>query len=77
MPLTGRNNELLGVLLLGSPGKELVLLKRQILKTAALVATAAILIGLLLTWWVSRRITRPLEELADGARDVASGRWDT
>ena len=77
MPLTGRNNELLGVLLLGSPGKELVLLKRQILKTAGLVATAAILIGLLLTWWVSRRITRPLEELADGARDVASGRWDT
>ena len=77
MPLTGRNNELLGVLLLGSPSKELVLLKRQILKTAALVATAAILIGLLLTWWVSRRITRPVEELADGARDVASGRWDT
>ena len=63
--------------MLGSPGKELVLLKRQILKTAGLVATAAILIGLLLTWWVSRRITRPLEELADGARDVASGRWDT
>jgi len=30
-----------------------------------------------LTWWVSRRITRPVEELADGARDVASGRWDT
>src|SRR6516162_5033296 len=77
MPLTGRNNELLGVLLLGSPSKELVLLKRQILKTAALVATAAILIALLLTWWVSRRITRPVEELADGARDVASGSWDT
>jgi len=77
MPLTGRNNELLGVLLLGSPSKELVLLKRQILKTAALVAAAAILIGLLVTWWVSRRITRPVEELADGARDVASGRWDT
>jgi two-component system nitrogen regulation sensor histidine kinase NtrY len=77
MPLTGRNNELLGVLLLGSPSKEIVLLKRQILKTAALVAAAAILVGLLVTWWVSRRITRPVEELAEGARDVASGRWDT
>jgi len=77
MPLTGRNNELLGVLLLGSPSKEIVLLKRQILKTAALVAATAILVGLLVTWWVSRRITRPVEELADGARDVASGRWDT
>jgi len=77
MPLNGRNGELLGVLLLGSPQRELVLLRRQILKTAALVALAAICIGLLLSFWVSRRITRPVEELAKGARDVASGRWET
>ena len=77
MPLTGRRGELLGVLLLGSSRKELVLLKSQIFKTAALVALAALGIGLLLSWWVSRRITRPVEELANGARDVASGRWDT
>jgi two-component system, NtrC family, nitrogen regulation sensor histidine kinase NtrY len=77
MPLKGRNDELLGVLLLGSSGKELVLLKRQIWKTAGAVALAALMIGLLLSWWVSRRITRPVEELANGARKVASGRWDT
>ena len=77
MPLRGRNNELLGVLLLGSSAKELVLLKREILKTAALVSLAAILIGLLVSWWVSRRITRPVEELANGARDVASGHWSS
>jgi len=77
MPLTGRHNELLGVLLLGSPQRELVLLRRQILQTAGIVALAAILIGLLLSWWVSKRITRPVEELANGAREVASGRWDT
>ena len=77
MPLTGRQNELLGVLLLGSPQRELVLLRRQILKIAAVVALAAIFIGLLTSWWVSSRITRPLEDLANGARDVASGRWDT
>jgi len=77
MPLSGRHNELLGVLLLGSPQRELVLLRRQILRTAAIVAFAAICIGLLLGWWVSKRITQPVEELANGARDVASGRWDT
>jgi two-component system, NtrC family, nitrogen regulation sensor histidine kinase NtrY len=77
IPLSGRNGELLGVLLLGSSAKELVLLKRQILKIAALVALAAIAIGFILAWWISRRITRPVEELADGARSVASGRWDT
>lgn len=76
MPLTGRHNELLGVLLLGSPQRGLILLRRQILKTAAAVACAAILIGLLLAWWVSKRITLPVEELANGAREVASGRWD-
>jgi two-component system, NtrC family, nitrogen regulation sensor histidine kinase NtrY len=77
MPLTGRNNELLGVLLLGSPQRELILLRRQILKTAALVALAAIFVGLLLSFWVSKRITQPVEELANGAREVASGHWNT
>jgi two-component system nitrogen regulation sensor histidine kinase NtrY len=77
IPLTGRNNELLAVLLLGSSRKELVLLTRHILQIAAAVAGAALLIGLLISFWVSARITRPLEELAEGAREVASGRWDT
>jgi two-component system nitrogen regulation sensor histidine kinase NtrY len=77
IPLTGPNNELLGVLLAGSSQKELVLLTRQIVKISAAVAGAAILIGLLVSWWVSSRITRPVEELAEGAREVASGRWDT
>jgi two-component system, NtrC family, nitrogen regulation sensor histidine kinase NtrY len=77
IPLMGRNNELLAVLLLGSSRKELVLLTRHILQIAAAVAGAALLIGLLISLWVSARITRPLEELAVGARNVASGRWDT
>jgi two-component system, NtrC family, nitrogen regulation sensor histidine kinase NtrY len=77
IPLLGRNNELLAVLLLGSSRKELVLLTRHILQIAAAVSGAALLIGLLISLWVSIRITRPLEELAEGAREVASGRWDT
>ena len=77
IPLTGRSNELLAVLLLGSSRKELVLLTRRILQIAAAVAGVAILIGLLISLWVSSRITRPLEVLAEGAREVASGRWDT
>jgi two-component system, NtrC family, nitrogen regulation sensor histidine kinase NtrY len=77
MPLKGRNGELLGVLLLGSSRKELVTLKREILRTAAVVSLAALLIGLLMAWWVSRRITRPVEELSAAAHEVATGRWDT
>ncbi len=77
IPLTGRNNELLGVFFVGSSRKELVLLTRQILKIAAAVASAALLIGMLVSFWISARITKPVEELAEGAREVASGRWDT
>lgn len=77
IPLTGRNNELLAVLLLGSSRRDVVMLTRHILQIAAAVAGAALLIGLLISLWVSSRITRPLEHLAEGAREVASGRWDT
>ena len=77
IPLTGRNNELLGIFFVGSSRKELVLLTRQILKIAGAVAAAALFVGLLVSFWVSARITKPVEELAEGAREVACGRWDT
>jgi len=76
IPLTGPHGELLGVLMVGSSRRELVTLTRHIFMIAAAVAGAAILIGLLISLWVSARITRPVEELAEGARRVASGRWD-
>ena len=78
IPLMGPNNkDLLGVLLVGSSRRELMLLTRRIGWIAGGVGAGALFIGLLLTWWVSARITRPVEELAEGAREVASGQWDT
>ncbi|OLE56954.1 MAG: hypothetical protein DMG35_14975 [Acidobacteria bacterium] len=77
IPLAGRNNELLGIFFVGSSRRELVLLTRQILKIAGAVAAAALFIGLLVSFWISARITKPVEELAEGAREVATGRWDT
>ncbi len=76
IPLTGRNDELLGILLVGSSRRELVMLTRRIEWIAGSVGASALLIGLLLSWWFSVRITRPVEELAVAAREVASGRWD-
>ena len=77
IPLTGRNNELLGIFFVGSSRRDLVLLTRQILKIAAVVAAGALFIGLLVSFWISSRITKPVIELAEGVREVASGRWDT
>ena len=77
IPLTGRNNELLGIFFVGSSRRELVQLTQEILKTSGVVAAAALFIGLLVSFWISARITKPVEELAEGAREVATGRWDT
>jgi two-component system nitrogen regulation sensor histidine kinase NtrY len=77
IPLNGAHNELLAVLLVGSSRRELVTLTRHIVAISGAVAGAALLIGLLISLWVSARITKPVEELADGARRVTSGRWDT
>src|SRR6266700_2283157 len=75
--LRGRDSDLLGIFFVGSSRKELVLLTRQILKIAAAVAAAALFVGLLVSFWISARITKPVEELAEGAREVAGGKWDT
>jgi two-component system nitrogen regulation sensor histidine kinase NtrY len=77
IPLTGRNTQLLGVFLVGSSRKELVLLTNKIVKTAAAVGGGALFIGLLIAFWISARITKPVEELAEAAREVAAGHWDT
>src|SRR5207237_939806 len=60
-----------------SSRKGLVLLTERILKSAAAVAAAALFVGLIVSFWISARITKPVEELAEGAREVATGRWDT
>ena len=77
IPLLHGDNDVLGVLLVGSSRKDLVLLTQRIVTIAAVVAAAALLIGFFISLWVSARITRPVEELAEGARDVAAGRWET
>jgi len=48
-------------------------LERSILWTGVVVAASGILIGILLGWWTTERITKPVERLAAGARAVAGG----
>ncbi len=76
MPLMGRDNNLLGVLLVGSSRRDLAALVRGIRRTGGLAAGIGILLGAALSFWAARRITRPVERLAAGAREVASGNWN-
>ncbi len=76
-PLLGRQKELLGVLLVGSSRRDLVLMERWIFMLALAVAAGGVLFGVLLSLWASARISRPVRKLAEAAREVAAGRWNT
>jgi nitrogen fixation/metabolism regulation signal transduction histidine kinase len=67
---------LLGVLLVGSSRQNLVQMLEFIRALALLVGGGVIVLGLILGWWVSARVTRPIEQLAAGAREVAAGHWE-
>ena len=73
MPLTGPNQQLMGVLLVGSSRRPLVELQRQIVSAAMLVGGAGILVAVLASLWFAARITRPVVSLAEAARRVAAG----
>ncbi len=77
LPLAGRQNDLLGVLLVGADQSERIVLINQIRGVAAVIALGGILFGILLSWWVSARVTRPLARLAAGVQKVAAGHLGT
>jgi two-component system, NtrC family, nitrogen regulation sensor histidine kinase NtrY len=75
LPLTGFEERLPGVLLIGSSRRDRVRLERSLRSTALVVASAGILIGVLLSWWATARVTRPVRKLAESAGRVAAGDW--
>jgi len=77
LPLLGRDDTLLGILIVGSSRRDLVLLTRFIRDVTVVVGGAGVLLALAMAWWFSRRITKPVEALAAGAREVAAGHWET
>jgi two-component system, NtrC family, nitrogen regulation sensor histidine kinase NtrY len=77
LPLKGEGGQLLGVLLVGNSQRPYVELERRIQYVAILVGGSAIVIAILLSTWVAGRVTRPVEQLAVAAEEVASGNWNT
>jgi two-component system, NtrC family, nitrogen regulation sensor histidine kinase NtrY len=67
------NQQLMGVLLVGSSRRPLIELQRQIVSTAMLVGGAGILVAVLASLWFAARVTRPVVSLAEAARRVAAG----
>jgi nitrogen fixation/metabolism regulation signal transduction histidine kinase len=61
----------------GSSRRELVEMEASLRQTGILVALGGILVGVALSWWATARVTRPVRVLAEGAKKVAAGNWDT
>ena len=81
LPLTGAGadakSELLGVLLVGSARRPLVALQRRVVSASLLVGGVGLLLAILMSSWLAARVSQPLVTLAEGARRVAAGDWDT
>lgn len=77
IPLTGQTNQLLGILLVGSSRRPYVELRQHIRSASLLAAGAGMILAILLSGWAAARVTRPVEQLAQAAREVAGGNWNT
>jgi two-component system, NtrC family, nitrogen regulation sensor histidine kinase NtrY len=72
----GKDRPLLGILLIGNSRRSYVELKRHIRDSALLVAGIGIVLAILLSSWAAARVTRPVEQLAHAAQEVAAGDWN-
>jgi signal transduction histidine kinase len=75
IPLAGHGGDPLGVLLVGSSRQNLIQMLNFIRILALMVGGGVIALSMLLGWWISARVTRPIEELAAASREVAAGYW--
>jgi two-component system nitrogen regulation sensor histidine kinase NtrY len=75
IPLNGQANQLLGILLVGSSRRPYVELRQHIRSASLLAGGAGMMLAILLSGWAAARVTRPVEELAQAAREVAEGNW--
>jgi two-component system nitrogen regulation sensor histidine kinase NtrY len=75
IPLRGQKGDLLGIFLVGSSQRDLVTELTFIRSLAILVGGVGILLGIVVSWWISARVTRPLAQLSRTVDQVAAGNW--
>src|ERR1700691_3467194 len=73
---SGKDRPLLAILLIGNSRRTYVELMRHIRSAALLVGGGGILLAILLSSWAAARVTRPVEQLAHAAQEVAAGNWN-
>jgi signal transduction histidine kinase len=76
IPLKGSDGSVMAVLLIANSRRELMEVQQHIRTTAYGVAGVGILLAIVISLWIAARVSRPVEQLAQAARDVAAGNWD-
>ncbi|MGA8740645.1 MAG: ATP-binding protein [Terracidiphilus sp.] len=77
IPLKNSAGNVLAVLTVSISRSGLVAEQQQIRAIAYGVAGGGILLAIIFSLWIAARVSRPVEELARAAEEVASGSWDT
>ncbi len=77
MPLKSPDGSVLAILVAVNSRRALVELQRHIRAIAYVVAGIGILLAIVASLWITSRLSRPVERLAEAASEVAAGHWDT
>ena len=76
IPLKNSEGNVMAVLTVAISRNGLVAEQQQIRAIAYGVASGGILLAIVFSLWIAARVSRPVEELARAAEEVAGGSWD-
>jgi signal transduction histidine kinase len=76
IPLKNEAGNVLAVLTVAISRNGLVEAQRHIRSIAYAVAGGGILLAIVFSLWITARVSRPIEELAHAAQEIASGNWE-
>jgi len=77
IPLKSDRGAVLAVLTVAISRNGMVEAQRHIRNIAYGVAAGGILLAILASLWIAARVSRPIEQLARAAEEVAAGNWET
>src|SRR6202035_105943 len=77
IPLKSDTGAVLAVLTVAFSRSGMVDAQQHIRAIAYGVAAGGILLAILASLWIAARVTRPIEQLAHAAEEVAAGNWET
>ena len=76
IPLKSEDGNVIAVLLVAISRAGMVKAQQEIRVIACGVAGVGILLAVVFSLWITARVSRPIEQLAHAAEEVAGGKWD-